>query len=94
MFSSRATAPSLRRLDPIDDVTGEVGAGLHRLAVGAANVDGGRAVACDIDLYPAGLSIQSAFLSVELSFPLALGLPFAFAFRLSLAFTFALPSQS
>src|ERR1700742_1784535 len=90
MLSSCATASSLRRPDPIDDVPGEVGAGLHRLAVGAANVDGGRAVACDIDFYPAGLPLQPALLSIELSFSLAFRLAFTFTLCFSFAFSLAL----
>jgi hypothetical protein len=94
MACSFASAPSLRRLDPIDDVPGDIGAGLHWLPVGAANIDGRRAVAGDIDFYPTGLPVQSAFLSVELALSLALGLSFAFAltlaFGLSLGFSFRL----
>jgi hypothetical protein len=81
--------PSLRRLDPIDDVTGELRAGLHRFVVGAADVDGGRAVARDVDFYPTGLPIQAALLSVELTFSLTLGLSFAFSLTLALGLSLA-----
>src|ERR1700677_1212781 len=100
---SSCMPPSLRRLDPIDNVPGEIRASLHRFVVGAADVDGGRAVARDVDFYPTCLPVQAALLSVELSFSLTLALAFHLAFSfsftlcfrvalaLALSFSFALP---
>jgi hypothetical protein len=74
--------------DLVDDLLGKIGAGLHRLIVGAFHIHRCGAIGIDIDPDATRLAFAAAFLA--LSFPLAFAFSLAFGFALTFPFTFAL----